>query len=205
MEQEVRIFKEIHDEYGKGILQNVRRWEWAVIHEVVTREQLFFLHSCIRNNVFPKSVHYKPPIPTDRAKELAKKLSIQMRKELITDAHHRLEKYEQEVARWKNICVQVIDAKCIGKIDLAIQHTAEAKRTVKRDYLNLKLQRLRNSKKENQENLSDKMESLNLSRNRVILGEIDPLPADDDDKFPSFNAAITLGLHDSGLYDDYYG
>ncbi|KAM3177356.1 hypothetical protein ACTXT7_004676 [Hymenolepis weldensis] len=212
-EQEVRIFKEIHDHYGKHVLQNVRRWEWAVIHEAVTREQLFFLHSCVRHDVFPKSVHYKPPIPTDRAKDLAYKLSFQMRKELITDAHHRLEKYAFEISKWRAICEAQMEPSWIERVNTAIHYTADAKRQVKRDYLNQKLQRLRNPRKDNQENLIEKLSQLTISRNRRVLGESTHLNSSlgssfadyNDDKidFPSFNAAFGFEFHDSGLYDDY--
>ncbi len=212
-EQEVRIFKEIHDHYGKHVLQNVRRWEWAVIHEAVTREQLYFLHSCVRNDVFPKSVHYKPPIPTDRAKDLAYKLSVQMRKELITDAHHRLEKYAFEISKWRSICVGQMDAEWIERVKSAIQYTADAKRQVKKDYLNQKLQRLRSPRKENQENLIGRFSQMAIVRNRRVLGEAGQLreefhamASDDfDDKmdFPSFHAALGFEFQDSGLYDDY--
>ncbi|VDK34964.1 unnamed protein product [Taenia asiatica] len=212
-EQEVRIFKEIHDHYGKQVLQNVRRWEWAVIHEAVTREQLFFLHSCVRNDVFPKSVHYKPPIPTDRAKDLAYKLSVQMRKELITDAHHRLEKYAFEISKWRAICEGQMENSWIERVKTAIHYTADAKRQVKRDYLNQKLQRLRSPRKENQENLIGRLSQMTITRNRRILGDAGQLHGDlgptfvglGEDKldFPSFNAAFGFEFQDSGLYDDY--
>ncbi|KAM7540949.1 hypothetical protein Aperf_G00000038003 [Anoplocephala perfoliata] len=211
-EQEVRIFKEIHDHYGKQVLQNVRRWEWAVIHEAVTREQLFFLHSCVRSDVFPKSVHYKPPIPTDRAKDLAYKLSVQMREELIFDAHHRLEKYAFEISKWRRICEAQMEPSWIERVKTAINYTADAKRQVKKDYLNQKLQRLRSPRKDNQENLIGKLSQITISRNRRILGEFSqhntdlgsPLPDFIEEiNFPSFNAAFGLEFQDSGLYDDY--
>ncbi|VDD82109.1 unnamed protein product [Mesocestoides corti] len=212
-EQEVRIFKEIHDHYGKQVLQNVRRWEWAVIHEAVTREQLFFLHSCVRSDVFPKSVHYKPPIPTDRAKDLAYKLSVQMRKELITDAHHRLEKYAFEINKWRTICEGQMEPTWVERVKSAIQYTADAKRQMKKEYLNQKLQRLRSPRKENQENLIDRLSQMAISRNRRVLGDAgqlreDPRAAfnehfDEKRDFPSFNAAFGFEFHDSGLFDDY--
>lgn len=212
-EQEVRIFKEIHDHYGKHVLQNVRRWEWAVIHEAVTREQLFFLHSCVRHDVFPKSVHYKPPIPTDRAKDLAYKLSVQMRKELIADAHHRLEKYAFEISKWRAICEAQMEQSWIDRVNTAIHYTADAKRQVKRDYLNQKLQRLRSPRKDHKDNLIEKLSQLTISRNRRVLAESARLNTsfgssftdygDDKMDFPSFNAALGFDLHDSGLYDDY--
>ncbi|VDK81246.1 unnamed protein product [Dibothriocephalus latus] len=201
MEQDLPIFKEIRDSFGQLALQNVRHWEWAVIRTGTTKEQLYFLHSCVRNNLFPKSVHYKPPVQTNRAREIARTMSKKMLQELITDAHKRLEKYTAAIYYWREKCAELLSDEWISKLDKAIEKQMNVKRKIKRERLNQKLENMKRSDKENRKNVEMQLENLCISPRSALNIEIEEEAfnsSPDTEDLPSFAAALQLSLQDEG-------
>jgi len=67
------IFAEIGRNYGRKILKSVRRLVKESFGLTKLYGHLNFNHTCLRDNLLPKSLRFSPPVRTSRGFKLARK------------------------------------------------------------------------------------------------------------------------------------
>ena len=118
---ELPIFPKIKNQYGRELLNHARRWELFACRQSSTRAQLYFLHECLRQNILPNSVNYRPPLNHPTAWQIARGFGKQLIKLMITDAHNRMIKYQTNIDISKGACENTIDASAFAELNGAIQ------------------------------------------------------------------------------------
>lgn len=79
----MQIFKIIRNQYEPTVLSFARKWEKFEHRIITTKQQLHFLHDCKRSDILPRSIQYKPPVPSRLGFEIAKSNGKQMMKVLF--------------------------------------------------------------------------------------------------------------------------
>ncbi|XP_072406260.1 uncharacterized protein [Chiloscyllium punctatum] len=100
---ELQIFSQTLNTYRRETLRQARKWESCANRLSTTYEQLQFLHECRKNRILPPCVRYRPPVNNPQARDTARQNGLRMIQVMITDAHSRLHKYRQEIARQKSL------------------------------------------------------------------------------------------------------
>ena len=96
---ELPIFTTIRNTFGRTTLNSARRWENFACRQASTRQQLHFLHECLRQNILPPSVNYRPPLNHPQAWAIARQNGRRMTRMLIADAHNRISRYRTKVSK----------------------------------------------------------------------------------------------------------
>ncbi|CAI2738566.1 unnamed protein product, partial [Dicrocoelium dendriticum] len=146
---ELPVFRNILNNYGRSALRCARRWEDFACRQASTRQQLFFLHECLRKDILPRSIRYRPPIDHPQAWTAARQFGRRMIRLMITDAHNRLRKYDRSMNEHRSSCLQVVGQQLTEQLEAAIEHRVANTRTKKHNALLDKLSKLTSPKDEN--------------------------------------------------------
>nr|VZI19788.1 unnamed protein product [Spirometra erinaceieuropaei] len=134
----------------------------------MTCEQLTFLHRCRDHVVLPKSLRFKPTLPNETGRILARKYGWRVLSAVISDVHNRLHKFEAKITDLKNQCASVLPEHVFEDVQQRINATAKDARLKKRLDLQEKLQSL--LRPTNQGNLTTRV--VNLSKRSLSPAEI---------------------------------
>jgi hypothetical protein len=135
MSPELHIFSVIKNELGREALSLARQLENYTHREACVCEQLFYLHSCIRHNLFPKSTRLNTPVSSENARNIVLRYAKQMRRELVNDAHRRLTAYRQTISSLKLKYSNRFGESTLSMLQETIAYTANKKRASKREQL----------------------------------------------------------------------
>ena len=149
---ELPIFNLIRNQFGRITLNSARRWETFSCREISTREQLYFLHECLRQNVLPKSCSYRPPLNHPQAWELVRLHGRRMIRMMITDCHARMRKYNMIIREQRTFCEQAIGEEYSAELRAAIQRRTTANKNRKRTQLDSKLTKIQRIPTQSQDN-----------------------------------------------------
>ncbi|BHF69652.1 hypothetical protein SprV_0301269800 [Sparganum proliferum] len=132
----------IHHNFGRHTLIITRRWEKFSQRQAVTSKQLTFLHRCHDHGILPKSLRFKPTLPNETGRLLARKYGFRVLSAIISDVHHRLSRFETTISDLKNQCFSSLPEDIFEAVLQRINATTTNARRKKRDELNEKLQSL---------------------------------------------------------------
>ncbi|BHF81596.1 hypothetical protein SprV_0802472800 [Sparganum proliferum] len=128
--------------FGRKTLILTRRWEKFAQREATTFEQLSFLHRCRDHGILPKSLRFKPTLPNEAGKSLARKYGFRVLSAIISDVHHRLQRFQAIISDLKSRCVSALPEDIFENLLQRINATAKHARMKKRADLQEKLQAL---------------------------------------------------------------
>nr|VZI04198.1 unnamed protein product [Spirometra erinaceieuropaei] len=128
--------------FGRQTLILTRRWEKFAQREATTFEQLSFLHRCRDRGILPKSLRFKPTLPNEAGKSLARKYGFRVLSAIISDVHHRLQRFEAIIYDLKSRCVSALPEDICENFLQRINATAKHARMKKRADLQEELQAL---------------------------------------------------------------
>ncbi|BHF67700.1 hypothetical protein SprV_0301072800 [Sparganum proliferum] len=128
--------------FGRQTLILTRRWEKFAQREATTFEQLSFLHRCRDHGILPKSLRFKPTLPNEAGKSLARKYGFRVLCAIISDVHHRLQRFQAIISDLKSRCVSALPEDIFENLLQRINATAKHARMKKRTDLQEKLQAL---------------------------------------------------------------
>nr|VZI48233.1 unnamed protein product [Spirometra erinaceieuropaei] len=132
----------IHHIFGRQTLILTRRWDKFAQREATTFEQLSFLHRCRNHGILPKSLRFKPILHNEAGRSLARKYGFRVLSVIISDVHHRLQRFEAIISDLKNRCVSALPEDIFENLQQRINATAKHARMKKRADLQEKLQAL---------------------------------------------------------------
>ncbi|GAA53088.1 putative reverse transcriptase [Clonorchis sinensis] len=201
---ELPIFHNIADIFGRSTLETARRWETFACRLASTRQQLRFLHECLRQNALPRSVSYRPPLNHPEAWKLARENGRRMIRLMITDAHIRLRKYARVLNEQRETCLRTVGPEIIEQLSEArrVRHTVEKKRAT----LERKLYRLVKPT----EPTNNEAWIMNLSRRQLTAAEENVLIKGLNFNFkdagnPEYLASLEAAFTSSGLNEETHG
>ncbi|VDM05081.1 unnamed protein product [Schistocephalus solidus] len=134
----------------------------------MTYEQLTFLHRCRDHDILPKSLRFKPTLPNETGRLLARKYGFRVLSAVISDVHHRLCKFEATISDLRARCVSALPENVFENILQRINATAMDARKKKRAELQVKLQSLLRPLNENHRSTR----VVNLSKRILTSAEI---------------------------------
>nr|VZI38236.1 unnamed protein product [Spirometra erinaceieuropaei] len=134
----------------------------------MTSEQLTFLHRCRDHGVLPKSLRFKPTLPNETGRFLARKYGWRVLSAIISDVHNRLHIFEAKITDLKNQCASALPEHVFEDVQQRINATTKDARLKKRLDLQEKLQSL--LRPTNQGDLTTRV--VNLSKRSLSPAEI---------------------------------
>ncbi|CAH8576438.1 unnamed protein product [Schistosoma mattheei] len=200
---ELQIFSTISKSYERNTLLVVRKWENFAKRQASTREQLYFLHECLRQHVLPTSVRYRPPINCPLGWKIAEQSGRKMVHLMITDAHYRIRKYQHVIEDQKMKLQRTLTSEHLEILTTAIEISCKRHREQRRNALKKKLIKI--SKPPMEENTNNCV--INLSKQPLTNTEEHLLQkglnynTSDASKLEFF-AALESSLKTSGISEE---
>ncbi|KER29707.1 hypothetical protein T265_03724 [Opisthorchis viverrini] len=132
---ELPIFQQITNYFGRSTLKTARLWETFACRQAYTRQQLYFLHECLRKHIFPRSVTYRPPINHPQDWVIARQNGRRMVRLMITDAHNRIRKYERIANGHREACLRKIGPDLMEQLSMAVERRVSSTAKNKKAHL----------------------------------------------------------------------
>ena len=146
---ELPIFRNISINFGRSTLKTTRHLENFACRLASTQQQLRFLHECLRQQILPRSICYRPPLNQPEAWNMTRQHSKRMLRLMITDAHNRIRKYNRHVEDLKATCLRELGATLFEQLETAIERKVQFTTEKKRENLNRKISKLAVTQQQN--------------------------------------------------------
>ena len=103
------IFSYVYRKYGGTIREACRHYTRTSINVCKEYEHLRFNHRCKNENILPKSLHFRPPVKTNKGYKIAKNFGKQFLNLRISESHHKIVRLKSELTKVRNILLNGIN------------------------------------------------------------------------------------------------
>ena len=127
-EQTQQIFSIIRRDYGVNILSSARQFVQNSTSITKFYCHLRFNHTCLRENILPKSLKFSPPIRSSRGYKLAQKHGFDFLKLRITECHLSIKKKSQVVSKISDSLMKILST---DQWESLVKHNNKIQESVK--------------------------------------------------------------------------